>query len=43
VAKIEAETGLKFPLPQGAVLNKSAKDFPVNFGALTNAKRAKCK
>jgi hypothetical protein len=43
VAKIEAETGLKFPLPQGAVLNKSAKDFPVYFGAITNSKRYKFK
>lgn len=43
VAKVEAETGLKFPLPASAVLNKSVKDFPVDFGALTKAKQVKCK
>jgi endonuclease G len=43
VAEIERQTGIKFPLPQAAVLNKKTKDFPVDFGALTNAKRAKCK
>lgn len=43
VAEIERQTGLKFPLPQGAVLGKKTKDFPVDFGALTKAKQAKCK
>lgn len=43
VAEIERQTGIKFPLPKGAVLNKKTKDFPVDFGALTKAKQAKCK
>lgn len=43
VTEVERQTGIKFPLPQGAVLNKSAKDFPVDFGALTKAKQVKCK
>lgn len=43
VAEVERQTGLKFPLPAGAVLTKTVKDFPVDYGALTNAKRAKCK
>lgn len=43
VEDIQRQTGLKFPLPAGAVFTKTTKDFPVDFGALTNAKRAKCK
>lgn len=43
VEAVESQTGLKFPLPQGAVLGKKTKDFPVDFGALTKAKQAKCK
>jgi endonuclease G len=40
---VEQQTGLKFPLPAGAILNRATKDFPVDFGALTKAKQIKCK
>lgn len=43
VATVEEKTGLKFPLPSGANLNKKITDFPVDFGDLTKAKREKCK
>lgn len=43
VVEIERQTGLKFPLPAGAKLTKTTKDFPIDFGALTKAKQVKCK
>jgi endonuclease G len=42
VAEITAKTGVKFGMPQGAVELQPGQEWPVNFGALTNAKRAKC-
>lgn len=43
VSEVERRTGLKFPLPQNPVLNKTTRDYTVDFGALTKAKQAKCK
>jgi len=43
VAEVEKRTGLRFPIPKNANLKKNVNDFPVDFGALTNAKRAMCK
>jgi len=42
IVTIEQEGGVKFPLPQGAVELQPGKEWSVDFGALTNAKRAKC-
>jgi endonuclease G len=42
VATIMADAGVNFPLPPGGVELQPGKEWLVNFGALTNAKRAKC-
>ena len=42
VADIQAEAGVKYAFPQGAVELQPGKEWPVDFGALTNAKRTKC-
>ena len=42
VADIQAEAGVKYMFPAGAVELQPGQEWPVNFGALTNAKRAKC-
>jgi endonuclease G, mitochondrial len=42
VATIEQDAGIKFAFPAGAVELQPGKEWPVDFGALTNAKRAKC-
>jgi endonuclease G len=42
VADIQKEAGVKYAFPQGAVEVQPGQEWPVNFGALTNAKRAKC-
>ena len=42
LAGIQAEAGVKYAFPQGAVEVQPGKEWPVDFGALTNAKRAKC-
>jgi endonuclease G len=42
VADIQKEAGVKYAFPQGAVELQPGQEWPVNFGALTNAKRAKC-
>jgi endonuclease G len=42
IAQIEQQAGVQFQLPQGVVELQPGKEWPVNFGALTNAKRAKC-
>ena len=39
---IEQEAGVKYAFPQGAVELQPGKEWPVDFGTLTNAKRAKC-
>ena len=42
VAQIQQEAGVKYAFPAGAVELQPGQEWPVNFGALTNAKRAKC-
>lgn len=42
IAQIEAAGGVKFAFPPGAVELQPGKEWPVDFGALTKAKRAKC-
>ena len=42
VATIEADAGVKFAFPAGAVELQPGKEWPVDFGALTKTKRAKC-
>jgi endonuclease G len=42
VADIMNEAGVKYAFPAGAQELQPGKEWPVDFGALTNAKRAKC-
>ena len=42
VAQIETAAGVKFAYPAGAKEVQPGKEWPVDFGALTKAKRAKC-
>ena len=42
VAQIQQEAGVQYKFPAGAVELAPGAEWPVNFGALTNAKRAKC-
>ena len=42
VAEITSRTGVRFGMPQGATELAPGQEWPVDFGALTNAKRAKC-
>jgi len=42
VADIMREAGVQYALPPGAVEIQPGQEWPVDFGALTNAKRAKC-
>ena len=42
VADIMKEAGVNYALPSGAVELQPGQEWPVDFGALTNAKRAKC-
>lgn len=42
VAQIEQTSGVHFSFPQNAKELAPGKEWPVDFGALTNAKRAKC-
>ena len=42
VAQIMQEAGVTYAFPQGAVELAPGAEWPVDFGALTNAKRAKC-
>jgi endonuclease G len=42
IAQIEQEAGVNYALPPGAVEIQPGQEWPVDFGALTNAKRAKC-
>jgi DNA/RNA endonuclease G (NUC1) len=42
VAQIEGAAGVKYAFPAGAREVPPGKEWPVDFGALTKAKRAKC-
>jgi endonuclease G len=42
IAQIQKEAGVSFEYPAGAKEVAVGAEWPVNFGALTNAKRAKC-
>jgi hypothetical protein len=42
VADIQNEAGVKYAFPAGAIELAPGKEWPVDFGALTKAKRAKC-
>jgi len=42
IAQIQQTAGVQFAFPAGAVELQPGKEWPVDFGALTNAKRAKC-
>ena len=42
VAQIMQEAGVQYKFPAGAVELAPGQEWPVDFGALTNAKRAKC-
>ena len=43
LAQIQQEAGVKYAFPPGFSEVQPGKEWPVDFGALTNAKRAKCK
>ena len=42
VADIMKQAGVQYAFPAGAIEIQPGKEWPVNYGALTNAKRAKC-
>lgn len=42
IAQIQKEAGVSYEYPAGAREVPAGKEWPVDFGALTNAKRAKC-
>jgi endonuclease G len=42
VAQIMQQAGVKYAFPQGAVEVAPGQEWPVDYGALTKAKRAKC-
>jgi endonuclease G len=42
IAQIQQQAGVTFGFPQNAVELQPGKEWPVDFGMLTNAKRAKC-
>jgi endonuclease G len=43
ISQIQAEAGVRFKFPANAKELNPGQEWPVDFGALTNAKRAKCK
>ena len=43
VAQIMQEAGVTYAFPKGATEVQPGREWPVDYGALTNAKRAKCK
>jgi endonuclease G len=42
IAQIESTAKVDFKFPEGAVELQPGQEWPVNFGALTNAKRTRC-
>jgi len=43
LAQIQEYAGVKYPFPPNAKEVQPGKEWPVDYGALTNSKRAKCK
>jgi hypothetical protein len=43
VADIQKRAGVTYAFPKNATEVQPGKEWPVDYGALTNAKRAKCK
>jgi endonuclease G len=42
VAQIQQQAGVQYKFPPGAIEIQPGQEWPVDYGALTNAKRAKC-
>lgn len=42
VSQIQTQAGVRYAFPPGAAEVQPGQEWPVDFGALTNAKRAKC-
>jgi len=42
IAEIEKVAGVDYKFPAGVTEVQPGKEWPVDFGALTNAKRARC-
>jgi endonuclease G len=42
VQQLMQQAGVQYAFPQGAIELQPGKEWPVDYGALTNAKRAKC-
>jgi hypothetical protein len=42
ISSIESQAGVQFAYPAGAKEVTPGQEWPVDYGALTNAKRAKC-
>ena len=42
ISQIEQQAGVKYAFPQGAIELQPGQEWPVDYGKLTNAKRAKC-
>jgi hypothetical protein len=42
VSQIQTQAKVHFAFPPGAIEINPGQEWPVDFGALTNAKRAKC-
>ena len=42
ISQIQTTAGVKYAFPAGAAELAPGKEWPVDFGALTNAKRQKC-
>jgi endonuclease G, mitochondrial len=42
ITQIEKEGGVQFAFPKNAIELQPGKEWPIDYGALTNAKRAKC-
>ena len=42
LAQVQEYAGVRFPVPAGARELAPGAEWPVDYGALTNAKRARC-
>jgi hypothetical protein len=42
VSQLQTQAKVHFAFPAGAIEINPGQEWPVDFGALTNAKRAKC-